>query len=256
MDEKLELSDYLISCTEFEKDPENPVNIQKLNNFFDNLIIREYIPLREKVMITMEVLEKINKDFDAPGAAAFLEMGKIVTALLSYCVNLHNDVPFLSYGYFLVDMIYQHGLYDIIIDKCKKDCERLFKMIDDAMNASNIYRIIQTASLFDKDAYDEWLSSMEKLKDTLNSETLQELLDVMNSDPEGIKNISEQLKQVALEQTQKEIKEDSEKFKAASRLQPDAHHLDDEDDLEIVVELDDNDEEDDDSDNKNKRTIN
>lgn len=218
MEEKLELSDYLMLCTKFEENPEDASLLEGINDFISKISVREYISLKEKEIIIMEILNTLNKDLDAPGVAAFLEIGKITNALLRYCVNLENDVPYISLGYSLVDMIYKHGLYDSILEGCEKDCKRLFKMIDDAVNASNIYRIVETASLFDQESYDEWLASMNNLKDTLDSKTLQNLLDVVGTDSEETKELIDQIKKVAVESVQNEYKSDAEKFEKASDL--------------------------------------
>ena len=138
MAEELKLSDYVILCSEFEKDPEDSSKLEAIDEFISKVDIREYLPLREKEIIAMEIVTSINQDFNAPATAAFLEIGRITKGLLSYCVNLENDLSIVSYNYFVVDAIYEYGLYDAIASRCEKDYKRLAKMIDDIINATNI----------------------------------------------------------------------------------------------------------------------
>ena len=215
---KLKVSDYLIACTDFEKDPENEGNYQKIQNFLSDLVIREYIPLKEKEIITINVLETINKDYDAPGAAAFIEMGKVTRALLSYCVNLDNDITILSFGYYATDLIYKHGLFDTVTKVCGADYNRLTTMIDNAINASNIYRLAQTAELFDQESYDKWLKTMNELKDTMDSQSIKDLITLVNEDNEGNNSLINQLKEMAIDQVNTEMREEELKFKKAAGL--------------------------------------
>jgi len=219
MEEKLKLSDYLLLCTKLDENPAGD-EAQQIDAFLSKLIIREYIPLKEKELILMDVLGLLNKDFDAPGVAVFIEIGKTVQALLSYCINLENDLPYLTLSHFLVDAIHKYGLYDAIFRQCKSDCDRLFDMIDNAINVSNIYRLLETASLFNPEEYDKWLESMNTLKDTLSSEELQDILSVMKVDAKTTgEDIVSQLKKAALESVQKDFKADAEKFKKAAEAQ-------------------------------------
>lgn len=222
MEEKVKLSDYLSFCLDFEKDRNREEAEKNIKNFLDKLIIKEYLPLSEKQVRVIGILDRINGDYDVSGVAALLEIEKIRTGLLSYCVNLEDDVPSVA-GYFLVDMGYQYGLYDTVMSVCEKDVNRLFKMIDDSMNAANIYRITQTASLFNKEAYDEWLDNMEKLKETLNSENLKELLSVAGSESPEVKEMFDSLRDLTVKGIQEDIRNEAKKFEKAAALQEESN---------------------------------
>ena len=233
-EEKLKLSDYLIMCSEFEKDPTNTDILDGIDGFLSRLSIREYIPLHEKEIIMMNVLTSLNKDYDAPGTAVFLEIGKISMGLLAYCTNLENDATFLNYSYYIVDAIYMHGLYDIITAICEEDCNRLFKMIDDTINASNIYRITETASLFNQNSYDEWLKNMEDLKQTMDSQSIKDLLMVFGSGSQEAKDLLEQIQNVALESIKTDVQSESDKFAKAAEEQ--SENIEDSDKEDISEE--------------------
>ena len=141
-DDKLKLSDYLMLVSKFESEPDNQEILKQIDDFLSKLIVREYMPLKEKEIAVMFILNNLNKDFDAAGASAFLEIGKVTEGLLSYCINLEKDISAIALGYYLVDSIYKYGLYSTIFNKCEKDCTRLFNMVDNAVNVSNIYRLL------------------------------------------------------------------------------------------------------------------
>ena len=239
VEEKVKLSDYLSFCLDFEKDRNREEADKNIKNFLGKLIIKEYLPLSEKQVRVIGILDRINSDYDVSGVAALLEIEKIRTGLLSYCVNLEDDVPSVA-GYFLVDMGYQYGLCDTIMSVCEKDVNRLFKMIDDSMNAANIYRITQTASLFNKEAYDEWLDNMEKLKETLNSENLKELLSVAWSESPEVKEMFDSLRDLTVKGIQEDIRNEAKKFEKAAALQKENNSEGKEEDDESLNEKEQN----------------
>lgn len=218
MDE-LRISDYIIMCSDFEKNPDNTELIKDIENFISKLEIREYLPLKQKELITMEIITSLSPDFDAPGTAAFLENGRVSKGLLSYCVNLINDLPIISYNYFTVDAIYQYGLYEAVISRCRDDYNRLIKMIDDVVNASNIYKIVQTASLFNEDSYKDWLDSMNQLKDSLNSDSIKALIEISGLEsPESAEFINTAAK-MAMDSVNKEFDNENSKLEKAVESQ-------------------------------------
>ena len=235
VEEKVKLSDYLSFCLDFEKDRNREEAEKNIKNFLDKLIIKEYLPLSEKQVRVIGILDRINSDYDVSGVAALLEIEKIRTGLLSYCVNLEDDVPSVA-GYFLVDMGYQYGLCDTVKSVCEKDVNRLFKMIDDSMNAANIYRITQTASLFNKEAYDEWLDNMEKLKETLNSENLKELLSVAGSESPEVKEMFDSFRDLTVRGIQEDIRNEAKKFEKAAALQEESNSKEKEEDESLNEE--------------------
>ena len=216
--EELKFSDYVIMCSDFEKNPENTELLEKIEEFVSKIEVREYLPLKDKEMVTMEIITSISPDFDAPAVAAFLEVGRISKALLTYCVNLEIDLPIMSYNYFITDAIYEYGLYDAIYSRCEKDFNRLSKMIDDVVNASNIYHITETASLFDKESYENWIDSMNKLKDTLDSDSVKALLEVIGTESIEGKDLLTAIGEMAMERTNKQIEDESVKFEKAAEF--------------------------------------
>ena len=217
--EELNFSDYLILCSDFEKNPEDTSKLEEIEDFISQIEIREYLPLKEKEMVVMDIITALSSDFDAPATAAFLENGRVTKGLLAYCVNLTNDLPIMSLNYFAPDAIYEYGLYDAVVARCEADYKRLLRMIDDVVNATNIYRITQTAALFNEESYQDWIKSMKELKDTVDSEAIQGLLSLVSTESEEGKDLLDTIREMALEQTNKEFANDAAKFEKAAEFQ-------------------------------------
>ncbi len=209
-DNKLKISEYLLACIDFEK-TQSEDKLKEINDFIAKINFREYIPLKEKEILIMRIMSSISKDFDAPGAAAFVEMGKIGVGLLSYCTNLEVDVNFFNTLYHAYDLLHEFGLVGVVLEHCQKDYDVLVSMLDKSLSFDNFYRIIQTASLFDEESYDKWLETMNNLKTTLDQENLKALMATVNTEDEASKEVLQKLKEVAVQQVNDEMVHEQEK---------------------------------------------
>lgn len=210
--DNLKITTYLIKCADFEKDPENTKILDEINDFISQIQIRSYIPLKEKELIIMDILNSLNADFDAPGTAAFLEMGKTNNLLLKYCINVENDMDMLQFTYSPVDLIHQYGLFDAIMEYAQKDYETTSRMLENAINASNIYRLVQTSALYSEESFNEWKKSISELETVLSSDTLREFVDAVETKDESSNIAMKHVRDIAVDYVNKEYQKEEEKF--------------------------------------------
>lgn len=219
MEDKIKLSEYILACSDFEKNPEDQNSAKKINDFLNKVRIREYIPLKEKETISMEILNSLHQDFDTIGTATLLEVNKIIRGLLRYGINIENDLNLLSFNYFIIDSCYKYGLYDVIIEHCKKDYRRLCTLVDSAINVSNIERIVETASLFDEKSYSTWLQNVQDFKDILNKEEVQNFVKAVGGEAKEEKELLNSIREAALNQSQREYEYEKNKLDKILKFQ-------------------------------------
>lgn len=212
MEEKLKFSDYLLMCTSYNEEPTDE-NYKKIQKFLSALQIREFLPLKEKELVCGKVFSFLNDSFNAIGVARYLEMHKVLQGLFSYCVNMENDIgDVYSVVHSVYDSVFVYGLYDTIYTQCTKDYDRLSRMIDNTLNVMNIEKIIETANLFDQAGYDEWSKQMEEIKNTLDSETVKQLIQMTSQANGSSDELMESLTELALQTANKEMEETNKKF--------------------------------------------
>lgn len=171
----IKLTHLLEACLDFTKDP-SPANELKVVEITKLFVYREYIPLVEKQIQIAAIIGGIPGDeYDALVCENWLVMGKIVHGVLSYVVNLENDLDRAAMTPAVVDLLYKMGIIDDILGHCQKDYERLEKMVDDVVNFSNLFRLVQTAELFDPSALAEFTKELREMKQELTPEMLKDL---------------------------------------------------------------------------------
>lgn len=213
---RLSLREFLNLCVNFESDPSEE-NDKKIQDFLGQLQIKEYLSLKEKAIIAMSILSDIGKDFDAIGTSSMLEMGKIFHGLCSYVVNLDMDIDFLSKTYAAYDVVMRYGFYDKVSAYCEKDYMRLCNYIDNSINASNIYYLIQTAALLDNERLEEWTKVMDEVKETLTPEVMKSLETVNLANKDVTKELFSAIAENSLAKAQKILADEKIKYEAIGK---------------------------------------
>lgn len=204
---ELKLTDYLHMCAEFEKDGSEEKE-EAIKTFLSELVVKEYMPLKEKVMHSMEILSTVPRDYDAPGAAGNIENGKVVFGLLGYCVNLENDTGIIGRTFSVYDMLMEHGLAKKILEVSKDDYATFCGMVSDMINISNMERLVETAALQSTTEYDKWVDTMKEVKTSLTPEMIRDLLAINEKATGGLSDLDRQLATEGLQQAEVAVAND------------------------------------------------
>lgn len=212
-EKKLSLNQYLQLCAEMEHNPSEEAD-GKIREFLSGLVVRDYLPLSEKAIGAAASLLEIGEEFDAFGAASYLEMGKLFHGLCHYAVNLDNDIGVLARTYVGYDMCYKYGLAQTILRVASEDYVRFCAYVDQVSNLSNAYRLIQTASLMSTENYDKWVELMHDLKDSLSPDLLK-ALEGFNIAGSGVtEDLVRKLADESVKQTEADVRRNEQLYEA------------------------------------------
>lgn len=218
--EKIKLSQYLTAAVKMSEDPSDD-NKQAVDNIINQIQVREYLYLADKEVACMNVLSVLNDEFSATGAARFVEMGKVIYGLLSYCLNFENDLDITALSTpAIYDTIFINGLYSYIYEKCKEDYNRLVSMIDNMIDFNNIGKLVETASLLSTKNLKEWTKTMDNVKRNLSTEDMKNLITLANRmTNSGSSSVEKDIQQIAINQVQQEMmKQSSDRARMAAEL--------------------------------------
>ena len=73
----------------------------------------------------------------------------------------------------LVDLLYETGIIDKILEFCEKDYNRIDRMLDRAINFSNIDRIVQVPALASEEKLTEVIDTLKNLKNEISPDVLE-----------------------------------------------------------------------------------
>lgn len=222
----LSLNQYLTLCLTFEDDPteENDLAIKA---FLSQLQIRDFLPLQEKTTIAITIAKDLIDELDSSGAASVLEIDKMFKGLLSYVINIDNDIGILDQTFVAYDYCYIYGLADTILNVCSKDYQRFCSYIDNMINVSNAYRLIQTASILNDAEYNKWIETLKDVKNQFTPDMIKGLLavDVMNN---GGDELQQTLGELAAKEVEEGLAQDEAKYsKIGEDLDKKLNHITD-----------------------------
>ena len=204
---ELKLMEYIRLCTEFEKDGD-PKRQEELERWISEVVIKEYMPLKDKIIHLMEIITTVPSESDAPGAAGSIENGKVIFGLLNYCVNLENDAGVIARTFSVYDMIMEHGLGTKILNICREDYRTFCGMVSDMINVTNMEKFVETAALQNVTEYDKWVETMKELKTSLTPEMIRDLLIISERSDGALRDFEKDLAGEALRQANVAIAND------------------------------------------------
>lgn len=204
--EQLLLSEYLLACINFEKDPSEE-NSKVIQDFLNKLSIKSYLSHKNKEMNMLTVLSALPADFDAVAAAGQFEISKIVYGLFSYVTNLQNDINLAAITFFAVDCFYNHGLVDAILKYCEADYHRWEKMVDNSLRFEGIYKMLNSLTLIDGTEYDKWMATMKEFKQEFTPDMIKALSNLAMDGNQSLDELKIHLAEAAVEQANTDLAE-------------------------------------------------
>lgn len=170
--EKIKLTELLHKCLEFKKDPTEE-KYGEVYNIVDKFQIRTYLPLVNKQLATIIIVGCAGEDTDAVEAAINIHVAKTLYGILAYVTNLDIDIEFGAVTLGIVDILYEIGIIDKILEYCNTDYKRLESIYNEAFNFSNAEKIAGVPSLFSEEKLDEVINTLKSLKTDLTPEMLE-----------------------------------------------------------------------------------
>lgn len=183
IDNKIKLSDIIEKCLIFRENPTEEA-FADIGDVIASVNVRERLSLAEKGLTMLAVMERV-KDTENPVECAFqLTAGFFFKGTLSYATNLAVDIPLSLMNIEVYDLLVTMGLEDHILEYCAKDNAALRKMLDDAVNCSNVYRLVNAAKMISPEGIAELDKVLKGLKESLTLDKIRELKSVLaETDP-------------------------------------------------------------------------
>lgn len=196
----MKLQEILDICDQFTKHPEDETAVKAYNDMLQNLVIRAYLPMQEKVVALVRMVMDSDKDIDVPEAffTAGLEIACCFDGLLSY-VNIEPEVNPDIKSYENYDLIYQSGLADYIIEYCGKDYERLVRMMERTLSYENLTDLVQSMREMDTGSLRELVNTLRNMKDEIDPEVIKNIADIARMNDPALNDLKDTIDNEAVD---------------------------------------------------------
>ena len=196
----MKLQEILDICDQFTKHPEDETAVKAYNDMLQNLVIRAYLPMQEKVVALVRMVMDSDKDIDVPEAffTAGLEIACCFDGLLSY-VNIEPEVNPDIKSYENYDLIYQSGLADYILEYCGKDYERLVRMMERTLSYENLTDLVQSMREMDTGSLRELVNNLRNMKDEIDPEVIKNIADITRMNDPALNDLKDTIDNEAVD---------------------------------------------------------
>ena len=186
-------------CEEFITAPENEEKVAAYNDMCQQLIVRTYLPMQEKVIALVRIVIDSDKDYDVPASffTAGVEMACLFDGLISY-TNLVQDLGIDEKNYENYDLLYQSGFADYVLQFCEKDYERLVRMMERTMSFENLTELTNSLREMNVGALDNLTNELKNMKNEIDPAVLKDMADIMRYNDPKLQNIKEMIDSDAL----------------------------------------------------------
>ena len=163
------------------------------------LIVRTYLPMQEKVVALVRIVIDSDKDYDVPASffTAGVEMACLFDGLISY-TNLVQDLGIDEKNYENYDLLYQSGFADYVLQFCEKDYERLVRMMERTMSFENLTELTSSLREMNVGALDNLTNELKNMKNEIDPAVLKDMADIMRYNDPKLQNIKEMIDSDAL----------------------------------------------------------
>lgn len=196
----MKLQEILDICDQFTKHPEDETAVKAYDDMLQNLVIRAYLPMQEKVVALVRMVMDSDKDIDVPEAffTAGLEIACCFDGLLSY-VNIGPEVNPDIKSYENYDLIYQSGLADYILEYCGKDYERLVRMMERTLSYENLTDLVQSMREMDTGSLRELVNTLRNMKDEIDPEVIKNIADIARMNDPALNDLKDTIDNEAVD---------------------------------------------------------
>lgn len=188
------LQEVLKVCADFISAPEDAKKVTAYNDMCQNLVIKSYMPMQEKVIAIVRIVLDSDKDYEMPATffMAGVEIASLFDGLISY-TNLEQNLTIDDKNYENYDLLYQSGFADYILQFCQRDYDRLVHMIERTMSFENLNELTSSMREMNVGALEGLTNELRNCKKDLDPEVLRNMADILRYNDPNLGRLKEVL---------------------------------------------------------------
>lgn len=212
--ENIDILDLFDALSIFVSDPSNKEAVEKVEDFKQKLVIRNFLPLAQKEAVVLKTLYDIKAvDTEAQHFVSALEVSLTFNALMAYVVNIDYDIEQTLKDEIFYDVFWVSGLGDYILGFCEKDFNRVKDMVQTMVSFENLKELLEEISKMTPDSIDRFTSAFKNFSLESNSEIIRNLADIARHQDPLLTKVKDSVVEGAWREIDKAQREKEEKDK-------------------------------------------
>ena len=213
MENKVLLSDIVLKWLRYrealQKGEATPEQVEEFDKIFPQILVKDYLPMAQKENLVAQI---VWYTFDKQADETYIdymtnfEICLILYGLLGY-TTIENDLQMAALSSAIVDILYECGFVDKILNFCKKDYDRLCTMADRAVNFRTGLELINSISVFDPQQLQELAQELKNTLGGLTPETVRGLVKIAQINDPATLAVAEALDKFGVLKTKEDVEQ-------------------------------------------------
>lgn len=213
MENKVLLSDIVLKWLRYREALQNgeatAEQAEDFDKIFPQILVKDYLPMAQKENLVAQI---VWYTFDKQADETYIdymtnfEICLILYGLLGY-TTIENDLQMAALSSAIVDILYECGFVDKILNFCKKDYERLCTMADRAVNFRTGLELINSIATFDPQQLQELAQELKNTLGGLTPETVRGLVKIAQINDPATLAVAEALDKFGVLKTKEDVEQ-------------------------------------------------
>ena len=213
MENKVLLSDIVLKWLRYrealQKGEATPEQVEEFDKIFPQILVKDYLPMAQKENLVAQI---VWYTFDKQADETYIdymtnfEICLILYGLLGY-TTIENDLQMAALSSAIVDILYECGFVDKILNFCKKDYERLCTMADRAVNFRTGLELINSIATFDPQQLQELAQELKNTLGGLTPEVVRGLVKIAQINDPATLAVAEALDKFGVLKTKEDVEQ-------------------------------------------------
>ena len=213
MENKVLLSDIVLKWLRYrealQKGEATAEQAEDFDKIFPQILVKDYLPMAQKENLVAQI---VWYTFDKQADETYIdymtnfEICLILYGLLGY-TTIENDLQMAALSSAIVDILYECGFVDKILNFCKKDYDRLCTMADRAVNFRTGLELINSISVFDPQQLQELAQELKNTLGGLTPEAVRGLVKIAQINDPATLAVAEALDKFGVLKTKEDVEQ-------------------------------------------------
>lgn len=213
MENKVLLSEIVLKWLRYrealQKGEATAEQAEDFDKIFPQILVKDYLPMAQKENLVAQI---VWYTFDKQADETYIdymtnfEICLILYGLLGY-TTIENDLQMAALSSAIVDILYECGFVDKILNFCKKDYERLCTMADRAVNFRTGLELINSIATFDPQQLQELAQELKNTLGGLTPETVRGLVKIAQINDPATLAVAEALDKFGVLKTKEDVEQ-------------------------------------------------
>lgn len=213
MENKVLLSEIVLKWLRYrealQKGEATAEQAEDFDKIFPQILVKDYLPMAQKENLVAQI---VWYTFDKQADETYIdymtnfEICLILYGLLGY-TTIENDLQMAALSSAIVDILYECGFVDKILNFCKKDYERLCTMADRAVNFRTGLELINSIATFDPQQLQELAQELKNTLGGLTPEVVRGLVKIAQINDPATLAVAEALDKFGVLKTKEDVEQ-------------------------------------------------